>query len=197
MKTSMTLTLLATFALAVPASAEKPRGEERAQKSQTRADVAAKIKTRFAMLDANKDGAVLRSEVDGLREKHVAEARDRHFKAMDSNQDGAISRAEFDAGHAAGPGHARQGAEKGKHEGHKRHHLAAVANGPIGGRMFDRADANKDGKVTEAEMLAGALARFDATDANKDGVITPDERRAARQAMRAKWRDRAGERQPG
>lgn len=51
---------------------------------------------------------------------------------------------------------------------------AALAHGP-GGKMFEKLDANSDGKVTVAEAQAGAQARFTALDKNKDGVVTQDE----------------------
>jgi len=59
-----------------------------------------------------------------------------------------------------------------------------------GGQWFERADADKDGKLTLAEAQAGPLAMFDKVDANKDGVISPEEHEAARDAMRAKWQER-------
>ncbi|WP_267393330.1 MULTISPECIES: hypothetical protein [unclassified Sphingomonas] len=62
---------------------------------------------------------------------------------------------------------------------------------PRGGPMM-RADANGDGVITHAEAIADAEARFAAMDSNKDGRITPDERQAAREAMRAHFRERAG-----
>lgn len=48
---------------------------------------------------------------------------------------------------------------------------------PHGGGLFMHADANKDGIVTRAELLADVDARFAKHDANKDGKITADERR--------------------
>ena len=41
--------------------------------------------------------------------------------------------------------------------------------------MFDAIDADKDGKVTYAEMEAHRKAEFDAADANKDGALSADE----------------------
>lgn len=58
---------------------------------------------------------------------------------------------------------------------------------PHGGMM--RADANGDGTVTRAEVIAQAQARFDAMDTNHDGTVTPEERSAARAAM---WAKRGG-----
>ncbi|MCX8476153.1 MAG: EF-hand domain-containing protein [Sphingomonas sp.] len=45
-----------------------------------------------------------------------------------------------------------------------------------GGNPLKLADANNDGAVTKAEMLADVDARFAKLDANKDGKISKDER---------------------
>lgn len=159
----------------------------------TRADVEARVKTHFAAVDANKDGFIVAAEADEMRAKHLAEMRDAHFAAMDSNKDGSISRAEFDAGHqgAKADGEGEHGKMRGGHHG-RGGKWGGERGGMMGGRMFERADANADGKVSLAEALTKPLARFDAADANKDGTLTPEERKAAREAMRAKWRDRRG-----
>lgn len=41
--------------------------------------------------------------------------------------------------------------------------------------MFDTIDADKDGKLTYAEMEAHRKAEFDAADTNKDGALSADE----------------------
>jgi hypothetical protein len=56
------------------------------------------------------------------------------------------------------------------------------------GQGLTRADANRDGRVTEGEMVAAAQARFDAIDSNRDGTLSPEERRAARAQRRAMQR---------
>jgi hypothetical protein len=57
--------------------------------------------------------------------------------------------------------------------------------GMRGGMMFDRMDANKDGKVTQEEYLIAmaemAKTRFTAMDADKDGALTEAEMRAGRE----------------
>ncbi|MFC0407770.1 EF-hand domain-containing protein [Roseomonas elaeocarpi] len=45
-------------------------------------------------------------------------------------------------------------------------------------RLFDQADANKDGLVTWDEAWALITARFNAADSNKDGAVTEEELRA-------------------
>lgn len=58
----------------------------------------------------------------------------------------------------------------------------------IGERTFATADANKDAKLTDAEVSAAALAHFDRLDTNKDGVLSAAERGAEAKAMRKMWR---------
>ncbi len=43
------------------------------------------------------------------------------------------------------------------------------------GKMFDRMDANKDGKLDAADREARQKARFDRLDTNKDGSISREE----------------------
>jgi Ca2+-binding EF-hand superfamily protein len=43
---------------------------------------------------------------------------------------------------------------------------------------FEEVDTNKDGKLTESELMAHAKTRFDQADADKDGMISEDELRA-------------------
>jgi Ca2+-binding EF-hand superfamily protein len=64
--------------------------------------------------------------------------------------------------------------------------------GPEGGHghwgrgMIQEMDANKDGKVTQAEIEAFQAARAAEIDADKDGKITADEIQAFREKQRAK-----------
>src|SRR5690349_24765266 len=55
----------------------------------------------------------------------------------------------------------------------------------FGGRMFEMADANRDGRVSLQEAQSAALQHFDMVDANRDGQVTPEERGQMRQQMRA------------
>jgi EF hand len=152
----------------------------------TRAEVEARVKTGFAAADANADGFIVAAEDDAMRTQHRAEMRDADFAAIDSNHDGSISRAEFDAGHQyAGPaGEGRHGKMRRGHRGHN-----GKMGAGMGERRFEHADANADGKVSLGEALAQSLARFDAADTKKDGTLSLEERKTARETMRAKWRD--------
>jgi len=52
------------------------------------------------------------------------------------------------------------------------------------GKMFDRMDANKDGKLDAADREARQQARFDRLDTNKDGSISREEFAARRDRTR-------------
>ena len=83
----------------------------------------------------------------------------------DSNKDGILSRAEYEAAVASGKIKSRHANMRG----------SALA------RLFDIADANKDGKVSLDEAQKAALQQFDSADVNHDGVLSPEERRQAKQ----------------
>ncbi|MFC7552414.1 hypothetical protein ACFQU7_09330 [Pseudoroseomonas wenyumeiae] len=53
--------------------------------------------------------------------------------------------------------------------------LAQLGPGSIPTRIFDQADANHDGRVTEPEAMDFLAARFAEADTNRDGGVTPEE----------------------
>lgn len=189
MKKTLMITGIAALA-AAPLIAQEMKGHEghgmMAREPMTRTEVQTRVKTHFAEMDTNKDGAVTQTEIDAGRTAKMAERQGEMFTKMDTDKNGSISRAEFDAhhasmmrgGHGGMGGHHGRNMKSGGHDGMAR----------LGGRMFTMADANKDGKVTEAEATAAALSRFDQADTNKDGTIGDDERKAAREKMRAEWK---------
>lgn len=137
--------------VAVPALAHM-KGHADHKGPETRAEAEARIKAHFAEVDADKDGAISRTEADAFHAKMRKDHGDRMFARIDTDGNGQISRAEFDA-HHAGKDHDGKGHD----------------------RMFTTADSNSDGKVTQAE----ALMVFDKADADKNGIVTPEERHAA------------------
>lgn len=186
MKKSFLIAGAAVLAIAVPAIAAHHEGGDRPahkmMKDMARADVEAKVKDRFAMVDANKDGAITQDEIKARHEAKRAERKDAHFKKMDSNSDGSISRAEFDAAHSGMRD--RMAKHDGGHKmGHRGHGMAMK----MGGKMFEKADANKDGKVTLVEATSAALAHFDQVDADKNGTVTAAERMEYWKAKKAEW----------
>ena len=170
------------------AQANAPHRADAAQ-VHTRADMQARVAEHFARVDADRDGFVTKAEAasaaQGMRTRireRIGERRELMFERLDANRDGVISRAEFDAAQAQ----RRQrlaGGDKGQHRG-------MHAMRMFGGRMFEAADANNDGRVSLQEAQATALRHFDMADANRDGQVTRDERRQMRQRMN-------NERRPG
>lgn len=172
----------AAFALAPDGARSHP--------PKTRADVQARVAEQFKKADSNGDGFVTKAEADAVRTAMKAkfaerrdERRDERFAMLDADKNGSLSKEEFSA---------RPPRPEGKEHG-RMHHGPGMRHGggmPMGGMWFERADANKDGKVSLAEATTGALAMFDRVDTNKDGTISPEEHKAAGEAMRAKWQER-------
>jgi hypothetical protein len=152
----------------------------------TRAEVQAKAAERFARMDANSDGVLNAADREARRAKM--------FDRLDTDKNGAISQAEFAARHAARAdgAHARhQGVEGGKRGGMKGHRMGGH-RGIMGGRMAmaRMADTNNDNAISQAEFTAAALKRFDRADADGNGTVTQAERKAAHEAMRAQMQAR-------
>ena len=196
MKKTLLIAGIAVLATA-PLIAQGMSGREghgmMAPEPTTRADVEARAKSRFAEMDANKDGAVTQAEIASTRREQMSKMQGEMFTKMDADKNGSISRAEFDAHHQnmmsegmAPPPMAGHGEMKRKHMGHREGGKGRM--GRMDDRMFGMADANKDGIVTEAEATQAALARFDKIDTNKDGTLSEAERKAARETMRAEWK---------
>jgi Ca2+-binding EF-hand superfamily protein len=105
-------------------------------------------------LDANGDGVVSASEFDELAKQR--------FQRMDENHDGVI-----DAGELA--------ALKARMEARRAERPDPPQGGGKGpGGRADRLaemDADKDGRITEAEALAVSQARFAKLDQNQDGKL--------------------------
>lgn len=66
----------------------------------------------------------------------------------------------------------------------------ALAGTALAGPMGARADINKDGQLTKAELTAHTDQRFATIDANNDGQIQTTEMEAAKQARQAKRAER-------
>ena len=195
----------AALAFALPALAQIG---PMAGHQQTRADVVAKAQKHFAMMDTNRDGAIVADEMSAMGGKRHGGRMDHDmamndgpmgnpgaaFDRLDANHDGSISRDEF--------AKAREmrierkvvinGTQGDDHAGMKMHGMGGekmggekMGGGKLGGgmgkQMLKMADANNDGRITLPEMTSAALQRFDRTDTNHDGVVTKDERQAMHQ----------------
>lgn len=154
----------AAVAQAAPAPVRGPMPD------MTRAQVQARAEAAFARMDANKDGTLDQAD----RAAHHAMMFDR----IDSDKNGSISRAEFDAMHA------KRGDKAGGHR------MARKGPGGHHGLMAGRMGA-RDGKAaqptTRQAFVDRALAMFDRADANRDGTVTQAERKAVRDTLRQQW----------
>lgn len=177
-----------------PAPGQQPGRIGRNMKVQTRADVAAHVRTIFARLDANHDGFLARDEIGSGRMERGQRAGDAGDPAMrtggqngmfdriDTNHDGSISRDEF--AHAPKREDRGVAVHNGENEGGMRP-MHGMGMAGLHGRMFDMADANHDGRISLQEATDAALRRFDMADLNHDGQLTAQERAQAHQAMKA------------
>ncbi|MAS94140.1 MAG: hypothetical protein CMO55_13170 [Verrucomicrobiales bacterium] len=108
----------------------------------------------FKQLDTNDDKSISKEEAGERWER---------MSRLDKDNDGMISPQELMAG--------RPGGGKGKGPG-----------GPKGnpGELFQRADKNSDGKLTEDELPAEVWSRISRLDSDKDGAVTKEEVAAGR-----------------
>lgn len=189
----------------------KPGGDEgRMGPPKTRAELQTMIAGHFKAADADKDGIVTKAEAEAAREAMKAKyaerrgaMREQHFAKLDTDKNGQLSKEELSARHErgdkdgkhAGGGHDGHGDRMG-HHGWRGHHGGGMGMA-MRGQWFERADANKDGKLTLAEAEAGPLEMFDKVDTNKDGTISREEHQAARATMRARWQEMRGQRDKG
>ena len=88
------------------------------------------------------------------------------FARLDLDGDGRVTQDELSAAETAAPAGGN---------------ATAARQGDSG---FARADANRDGVVTRAEMQAQTRERFKRLDANKDGVVTREEELAGFDRLR-------------
>lgn len=160
---------------------------------QTRAEVAAHVRTMFDRLDSNRDGSITKAEGEAAKAKRgdrAGKRMERHggaggqmadrgamFDRMDANRDGSISRDEFTRAPMRGGG-----------DGSGKHGMHAGMGGALGGQMFEMADINRDGRVTLQEATNAALKHFDTADVNHDGRLTPEERMQMHQRMHSERR---------
>ena len=106
-------------------------------------------------LDANEDGKLSESEVDGpLKEQ---------FTEVDANKDGFITEDEMKP-KAKAQTSEKKGKGKGKGKGM-----------PTYAELLEKMDANKDGKLAESEAKGPLKNDFAKVDTDKDGFISKAE----------------------
>jgi hypothetical protein len=112
----------------------------------------------FNKMDADKNGALTRQEIESFhRATSILVAQRRNsalFQALDKDRNGQLGPAEF-----AG--------------------LPMNIPQPDAARELALIDGNRDGKATVVEYRVGKLVNFDRMDADKDGIVSPSEMRAA------------------
>jgi Ca2+-binding EF-hand superfamily protein len=140
----------------VPAQPAPPR-------EVTREQARAGAEKLFAAMDLNHDGKLDAAD----REVRLG----RMFERIDADHDGKITQAEFLAAH-------RDGAEHHGETPGPAGMMRARALG-MGAEILREADPQRSGTVSHDAFISTALALFDRTDANHDGKVTPEERRAA------------------
>jgi Ca2+-binding EF-hand superfamily protein len=122
-------------------------------------------------LDANSDGKV--SEAEMLQRASET------FQRLDADKNGAVTKAEVDAKreafHDARKAFREVKATDGEARDAAREALRDARIDRMGTRMFERADADKNGTLTKTEMETAAAAMFKQRDRNGDGFITTDE----------------------
>ena len=181
----------AALALVAPAVAQvAPAAPQRplpAQRIHTRAEIQATTAQMFARVDANRDGFVTKAEADAARTQFRSqfaarggEKRGKAFDRIDANRDGSVSREEWDARRAQRQQRFAADGAKAPRAGMR----GMRGMHGLSGRMFEMADANRDGRVSLQEAQTAALQHFDMMDANRDGQVTPQERGQMRQQMR-------------
>lgn len=154
-----------------------------------RKELEAAVTAMFEDGDRDKDGELTLAEAEArTRDGREAEVA-RRFARIDSDDDGTIARDEFAAwelqAHRAPPPPFAVPAKSSDAPGEPTVAHGRGAGGdviyrrtpdqPLGAATVVAADANRDGALTLAELLAYQGARFDAADRDGDGRISPEE----------------------
>ena len=113
--------------------------------------------------DKNGDGKISKEEYQGPEEA---------FKAMDASGDGFVTREEL----IAGVKNAQAQMQSERQQAVEAQEKALVAKMQQQAKSFmERADGDKDGKMSYSEFVESNKARFKELDTNGDGFVTTEE----------------------
>lgn len=176
----------AALLIAVPTLAQAPA--RHGAQPVTLAAMQARAQARFAQTDSNRDGFLTQAEIRAKAATRPTPEQRRARRAerlahFDTDRDGTISPAERQAAVAA-----RGGGDKAKRMERRGHRQAMRgARGlRINEQRFARLDADRDNRLSFAEVTARLAQRFQRLDSNRDGAVSVEERRSARAARRAR-----------
>lgn len=136
---------------------------------------------RFDKLDADHDGRLTAAELAPRGGRRGVAFAELSLDKVDTNHDGAVDRTEFRAD-------ARARFAKIDVNGDGVADAAEIAESPTAqeriahraDRLVRKLDVNHDGRVSQAEFLAGARERFARLDRDSDGALTAADRPARR-----------------
>jgi EF hand len=119
------------------------------------------------------------------------------LEAADTDHDGSVSRAEFIAWRETQFAHMDHNGDgvldAADHADADQQHERMKARGE---QMRQKLDANSDGKITKDEFVNAGTPMFDKADTDGNGVLDAKEIQAARDAMRAQWKQHRRQRSP-
>ena len=136
----------------------------------------------FDRMDTDRNGSISRAEFDAMHAKRAANQADSPHGGK-----GGKGGHKMD-GHDMG-GHKMGGQDMNGHD-MGGHDMGGKAPGAHHGGMMG---ANTT--ITRQAFVDRALSMFDRADANRDGTVTQAERKAARETLRSQWQARSAKQQ--
>ncbi|SEM49204.1 Ca2+-binding protein, EF-hand superfamily [Syntrophus gentianae] len=140
----------------------------------------------FSKIDTDSDGSINNSEVSAIFDENSSDLASDLFSSLDTDQDSLISSMEFNSGLAQLNQERKQG--MGGMEGTPS--MGAASAPPPPDQVFETADADEDGVVTEDELASvigsdgtDIESLFEQIDTDGDGSITQSEDEAFRAQM--------------